>query len=110
MMSWMMDKALEAQEAQKAAQQPQNGLTTASKAGTNGTATERVKKKGSDPQEPRAVPTTTMEYASDVKHRGNVRVSKNGHSTNGNGTVAENGTPTTPITPTQLPRKKKNKK
>jgi len=100
----MMEKAVEAQEAQKAAQAGAGAQTGI--AATAASAEPRVKKKGSEPQAPRVVPTTTMKYASDVKHRADVEVVGTSVDGNSNGS-ASNGTGGAAA---QLPRKKKSKK
>ncbi|MDQ3929235.1 MAG: YidC/Oxa1 family membrane protein insertase [Chloroflexota bacterium] len=90
-MGWMMDKALEAQEAQKATQA--SGLAAGE---SDGATTVRVKKKGSEPHV-KAVPTTTLKYASDLKYRGN-------GSENGAGGADA------PVSTTPLPRKRRGKR
>lgn len=94
MMARMMDKALEAQQTQKAVQAEGAGTTTAlsveePEARPKGTG------KGSQPQV-KPVPSTTLKYASDLRHRSNG--SGNGST---NGVAAE---------ATRLPRKKKSRK
>jgi YidC/Oxa1 family membrane protein insertase len=98
-MSYFMERALEAQEAQKASQ---NGVveTRAVDAGENdGASTVRVKKKGKGSEhQVKSVSTDTMKYASDLKYRGNL--SENGHTQDGLTTPAS----------TALPRKRRGKK
>jgi len=97
MFAKMMDKALEAQGAQKSALDAQASTETSTT--TDGASTVRVKGKGKGNDHPiKSVPTTTMKYASDLKYR------DNNHSENG----VEHITATS--TPAQLPRKKRNKK
>jgi YidC/Oxa1 family membrane protein insertase len=95
-MGWMMNKALEAQEAQKAmeAAQKNGSATTVASDGKDGATTVRVKKKGSE-QPAKVVPASTVKYASDLKKRDE---EANGHQE------------LTPISPTSLPRKKRSKK
>jgi len=106
-MGWMMDKAVAAQEAQKVAQQ--SGITPESSAAGAATQADRVKKKGSEPQAPRTVPAPTA----NVKHRAGAPANGNGNGyvAGGDGLVEGTESPNgISIGPTQLPRKKKNKK
>lgn len=100
LMSRMMEQAMEAQKAQ------QTALQEGSTSGAVAAETPRVKKKGSEPQV-KVVPTTTMKYSSDMKYR-------KGEIANGNGVEVSGtsgGTATGELaTPTQLPRKKRNRK
>src|SRR5688500_10402004 len=96
-MGRMMDKALEAQQAQKAGQ----GGTAGAEATTTALSIEEPEVrpkgtgKGSQPQ-PKPEPSTTLRYASDLRNRSNG--SANGST---NGVAAE---------ATRLPRKKKSRK
>ncbi len=94
-MGWMMDKAMEAQEVQKAAVQGEKELG----AGENGVAEPRVKRKGSEPHV-KVVPTSTVKYASDLRYRENDESNGNGRD---NGLAASTAS-------TQLPRKRRGKK
>ncbi len=118
LMGKMMDRALQAQEAQKAAQgealSPEGGTPTRdlgqatkpmnSSSSTrpertrDGASTARVRSKASE-QHIHVVSTDTVKYASDIKMRGS-----NGTGTNGNGYASMNGKTT------QLPSKRRNKK
>lgn len=95
MMARMMDKALEAQQTQKAAQAEVAGTTTTALSVEEPEARPKGTGKGSQPQV-KPVPSTTLKYASDLRHRSNG--STNG---SGNGIAAEAA---------RLPRKKKSKK
>ena len=106
-MGWMMDKAVAAQEAQKLAQQ--NGITPKSSAAGSATQADRIKKKGSEPQAPRTVPASSV----NVKHRAGAPANGNGNGyvAGGDGLVEGTESPNgIPAGPTQLPRKKKNKR
>ena len=92
-MGSIMDKALEAQQAQRAAQVDGAGTTTSLSVEE---PEERVKRKGSQPQE-KPVPSSTLKYASDLRNRTNG--SGNGAAGNGVGTESP-----------KLPRKKKSKR
>jgi YidC/Oxa1 family membrane protein insertase len=114
LMSRMMAKAIEAQEAQKAVQ---SGSTATALAATG--EVERVKRKGSETQirpvrpepAPRVVPSTSMKYASDLKRRASVEVGVEGISgiNGGNGADHTGGIPS-PSSASHLPRKRKNRK
>ncbi|MDQ6693312.1 MAG: YidC/Oxa1 family membrane protein insertase [Chloroflexota bacterium] len=112
-MGWMMSKALEAQEAQKASPEQNGGKATNGKASASRSAVrtatviegEIVKGRGSvmnsrkgtlaaEGNEVHEVSTSTMKHASDLKYRAN------GNGT-GDGTAAEIDT---------LPRKRKSKR
>ena len=96
MFSKMMEKALQAQQAQKGLEGP---TSAASSTQTDGASTVRVKGKNKDFEHPiKVVPTDSMKYASDLKYRGN------NHSENGL------GHDTFTSAPTQLPRKRRGKK
>jgi YidC/Oxa1 family membrane protein insertase len=97
LMTRMMEKALEAQQAQKAAQADAGGTAGATSELSTEDPIARPKGsgKGSQPQV-KPVPSTTLKYASDLRHRSNG--SSNGST---NGVTAE---------ATRLPRKKKSKK
>ena len=95
-MSWMMDKALQAQEAQKAVE---TQAVTETGGMADGATTVRLKGKGKGSEHPvKIVPTTNMRYASDLKHRGQ-------HS--GNGVESEE---VGPVASQSLPRKRRGKK
>jgi hypothetical protein len=115
-MGKMMDRALQAQEAQKAAQEesrspeggtptrdlgqatkPINSSSTRPERTRDGASTARVRSKASE-QHIHVVSTDTVKYASDIKSRGS-----NGNG-NGNGYASMNGKTT------QLPSKRRNKK
>jgi YidC/Oxa1 family membrane protein insertase len=95
MMARMMDKALEAQQAQKAAQADAGGTTTTALSVEEPEVRPKGTGKGSQPQA-KPVPSTTLKYASDLRHRSNG--SGNGST---NGVAAEAA---------KLPRKKKSKR
>lgn len=96
MFAKMMEKAIEAQEAQKALE---GQASPAASTQTDGASTVRLKGKGKESEHPiKMVPTDTMKYASDLKNR------DNNHSENGL------GPDTFTSAPTQLPRKRRGKK
>jgi YidC/Oxa1 family membrane protein insertase len=99
MMGRFMEKAIQAQEAQKA---NQNGFVESKAvdaAENDGESTVRVKKKGKGSEhQVKTVSTDTMKYASDLKYRGNN--SQNGVSHD----------PLTTPASTALPRKRRGKK
>ncbi|MEO6458451.1 MAG: hypothetical protein ABIO92_09310, partial [Chloroflexia bacterium] len=96
MMARMMDKALEAQQTQKAAQgEVVAGATTTALSVEEPVARPKGSGKGSQPQA-RPEPSTTLRYASDLRNRSNG--SANGST---NGVAAEAA---------RLPRKKKSRK
>ena len=106
-MARMMDKALEAQQAQKALQAEAGGTTSSTTALSVEEPEARPKGtgKGSQPQV-KPVASTTLKYASDLRNRGSSAGNGSGNGANGtNGTT--NGLATEA---TRLPRKKKSKK
>ncbi len=126
-MSWMMDKALEAQEVKKAAEgQPlriSNGLKVgqqeelgAGEQENDGATTVRVKSKGSyrpAKNTPRAARYSSEEGASGNGNAGGSGNVYGGGYSNGNGNGKSDGVysgDAQPSGPTQLPRKKRSKR
>jgi YidC/Oxa1 family membrane protein insertase len=124
LMGKMMDRALQAQEAQKTAQgepsAPEGGTptrdlgqatkpinsSTRPERTRDGASSARVRSKASE-QHIHVVSTDTVKYASDIRLRGSNGAGNgngSGSSTNGNGYASMNGKTT------QLPSKRRNKK